>query len=148
MSVREFLKTPALALVLVASPALAQDSPLGAFADIAVRDVVGLTVLAGGGENVGEVESLVKSGDDVMAVLGVGGFLGFGEHDVAVPLAELQPAEGAVLLKTLDLQTLEEMPAYDGASEALPMDVTVAGTPIAVEEPAPAAEPLTPVPSE
>ncbi|SFJ76017.1 PRC-barrel domain-containing protein [Jannaschia pohangensis] len=124
----------AVLLTLSALPIAAQDQTpatggYGAFADIAVSDLVGLNVLTNSGENVGEIETLVKASadGDVMAVLGIGGFLGFGEHDVAVPLTELAPAEGAVLLQSLDLATLEGMPAYDGAGEALPMNTTVAG---------------------
>lgn len=45
------------------------------------------------GDKVGEVEKLVISTGDqqVYAVVGVGGFLGIGEKEVAIPLEQLQP---------------------------------------------------------
>ncbi|MCK0168849.1 PRC-barrel domain-containing protein [Jannaschia sp. S6380] len=121
-----------------ALPVAAQDQPeggYGAFADTAVSELVGQNVLSAVGDNVGEVEALVSADGAVLAVLGVGGFLGFGEHDVAVPLTELSPAEGALLLEGLDRETLEAMPEYGGEGEPLAMNTTVAGAPIA-EEPA------------
>ncbi|MEL6585446.1 MAG: PRC-barrel domain-containing protein [Pseudomonadota bacterium] len=132
------LSLAAAILALGSAPAFAQDAQtggVGAFADVAVAELIGQRVLVGNGENVGEVESIVKAGADTMAVLGIGGFLGFGEHDVAVPLTELSPAEGAILLKSMDMEMLQALPAYDGSAEQMPMDVTVAGEPVAPAAP-------------
>ena len=137
------------ALLLAALPVLAQEAPsggYGAFGDIAVRDIVGRSVLGATGESLGEVETLVSLDGDVLAVLGVGGFLGFGEHEVAVPLADLNPGEGALILPGLDRAALEAMPEHDGTGDALAMDVTVAGEPVA--EPDPVAPETTPAPVE
>ncbi|CTQ32448.1 PRC-barrel domain-containing protein [Jannaschia rubra] len=128
--------------VAPADPA-ATDAP-GAFADMPVADVIGQNVTTNAGDSVGEVESLVSAGGTIMAVLGVGGFLGLGEHKVAVPLTELAPAEGMLLLQALDREALEAMPEYDGMGEELPMDVTVSGEPVPEAVPAdPAADPAT-----
>ncbi|WP_298429046.1 PRC-barrel domain-containing protein [uncultured Jannaschia sp.] len=134
MHFRSSIRVAGAALLLAGLPAGAQevaDGAYGAFADIAVRDIVGLTVVTGTGENIGEVEQVLKAGADMQAVLGIGGFLGFGEHDVAVPLTALAPADGVVLLQEMDLETLEAMPAFEATPEveALPLDVTVAGAP-------------------
>ncbi|KIT15456.1 PRC-barrel domain-containing protein [Jannaschia aquimarina] len=110
----------------------------GAFGDRAVADLIGLNVLANSTEgeirNVGEVESLVRTaggGDEVMAVVGVGGFLGFGERDVAVPLASFEENELGLVLPGMTRDELEAMQPYDGAGVELTMDMTVDGQPIA-----------------
>lgn len=57
------------------------------------KDYDGKDVVNAKGDKVGEVEKLViNTGDQqVYAVVGVGGFLGIGEKDVAIPLEQLQP---------------------------------------------------------
>jgi hypothetical protein len=55
-------------------------------------DLVGTKVVGAGNENIGEIEDvLIDNGGMVKAVvIGVGGFLGVGEKDVAVPFSALQ----------------------------------------------------------
>ena len=57
------------------------------------KDYDGKDVVNAKGDKVGEVDKLVVSTGDqkVYAVVGVGGFLGIGEKDVAIPLEQLQP---------------------------------------------------------
>lgn len=57
------------------------------------KEYDGKDVVNAKGHKVGEVEKLViNTGDQqVYAVVGVGGFLGIGEKDVAIPLEQLQP---------------------------------------------------------
>lgn len=152
MRIRTVLRAGAAAVALATVPAIAQEGQTaesgggyGAFANVAVSDLVGQTVRASTGEAVGEVEVLVARGSDVTAVLGVGGFLGFGEHDVEVPLTELTLGDGALMLETLDLPSLEAMPAYAGDGEEMPMNVTVAGEPLPEATPEAPVAPETPV---
>lgn len=115
----------------------------GTFADRAVSDIVGMDVLArsDNGEEmdeVGEVERLVRTAtsEEVLAVVGIGGFLGLGEHDVAVPLARFQESEEGLVLPEFTEEELEAMaPFEDGDGiEELTLDMTVAGTPVAPVE--------------
>ena len=114
----------------------------GAFAGAAVADIVGLDVLAmddGALEDIGEVESLVRvaaGGDEVMAIVGVGGFLGLGEHDVAVPLAQFEMSAEGLVLPGVTEDDLEAMAPFEDAEgvEELAMDRTVDGS--ALPEPA------------
>lgn len=52
---------------------------------------MGQTVYSSTDENVGEINDLVmnKELDNVLAVIGVGGFLGIGEKDVAIPIDQI-----------------------------------------------------------
>ncbi|MEM8850731.1 MAG: PRC-barrel domain-containing protein [Pseudomonadota bacterium] len=123
-----------------AAPTAPAQGGYGAFGDVAVASLLGQNVLEGTGENVGEIERLVSADGSVMAVVGVGGFLGFGEHDVAVPLAEMAPVEGGVQLQTLARTDLEAMDAWAGDGEELPRNVTVSGTPLNPENGTPVTE--------
>ena len=51
--------------------------------------LVGFEVAAENGEVIGEVDNVVLVDGSEMAVVGIGGFLGLGEHDVALPLTDL-----------------------------------------------------------
>jgi sporulation protein YlmC with PRC-barrel domain len=60
--------------------------------------VIGLNVYNDAKEKVGEIEEIIidKSGRVANVVLGVGGFLGMGEHYVAVPMDKLKWVNEAV----------------------------------------------------
>lgn len=55
-------------------------------------NIIGTTVYGGADENLGEINDLLvdRSGNVVAAVIGVGGFLGIGEKDVAVPFQAVE----------------------------------------------------------
>lgn len=78
-------------------------------------EIIGREVLNKNGEEVGEVESLVIQPEkgDVHAVISVGGFLGMGDRDVAIPLKELEFGESSVILMSQQTkEQLEAMPEY------------------------------------
>lgn len=66
------------------------------------KDYDGKDVVNAKGDKVGEVDKLVVSTGDqkVYAVVGVGGFLGIGEKDVAIPLEQLQPQGDNLVLSS------------------------------------------------
>lgn len=70
-----------------------QESTLSTTTAYNREDYDGKDVINAKGDKLGEVEKLVVSTGDqqVYAVIGVGGFLGIGEKEVAVPLEQLQP---------------------------------------------------------
>src|ERR1700730_1896163 len=69
--------------------------------DYSAYNLVGVNVYNAGNEKIGEVKDilLVKSGKADKAILSVGGFLGLGEHYVAVPYDQVkwvdEPARSA-----------------------------------------------------
>lgn len=87
-----------------------------AFADTNTTDLVGRNVLAADGEDVGEVDSLVRMGDRLMAVVGVGGFLGLGEYNVALPLNLMATEGDNLVVQGLNSDQLQNLPQYDEAS--------------------------------
>ncbi|WP_276719746.1 PRC-barrel domain-containing protein [Pseudooceanicola nitratireducens] len=67
----------------------ATDMPAGAEAGTKVGALIGADVASATGDTIGEIDDVVQMNGETMAVVGVGGFLGLGEHDVALPLTEL-----------------------------------------------------------
>lgn len=87
------------------------DTTYGDIADRQIPELVGMNVVTEGGDDVGEVDNFVLMQDRIQAVVGVGGFLGLGEHEVALPLDELQ-YDGEKLIISYTEDELKAMPEY------------------------------------
>jgi len=81
---------------------------------------MGQTVYSAGNDNVGEINDLVMNKDldsNILAVIGVGGFLGIGEKDVAIPIDQISVSKGANGYIHLNIaatkEQLEAAPAFD-----------------------------------
>lgn len=146
MSLKTKLLTSAAVLALGAAPVLAEEhatttmedtsanqtaqlapeAPLGwnddldqRYADIAdrpVRDLIGMNVISETGDDVGEVDTFVILDGELQAVVGVGGFLGLGEHEVALSLSDLA-WDGQRLVIPFTKDELEAMPEWDEQAE-------------------------------
>ena len=94
---------------------VARDSP---FVDMTAGELIGKDVVNTAGETIGEITDLVISEEKaVHALISVGGFLGIGDKDVAVPLDDLQVGEDdAVLTSGLTKEALEQLPDYEDAT--------------------------------
>ncbi|MFW8633933.1 PRC-barrel domain-containing protein [Cribrihabitans pelagius] len=71
-------------------------SMAGAELDIAnmtAGELTGKNVLSADGSDVGEIDYVIKQGGKLAGVVGVGGFLGLGEHTVAIPLEDFKVIE-------------------------------------------------------
>lgn len=94
--------------------------------NVIVSDLLGTEVQSTDGEVVGEVEGVVKIGDEIAAVVGIGGFLGFGEREVALPLQDLDYGNGTLTLTSATADSLDEMPEHDAENgSAMPDDAAV-----------------------
>lgn len=98
-------------------PAMAADAPSGSEAGaVSIDEVLGSSVVNENGEEVGKIEDLVVKDDAHYAVLSVGGFLGIGEKNVAIPLDELKLGEDESYLMSTETEgQLEELPEYEAA---------------------------------
>ena len=176
--IRNLLATTAIA-TLVATGAFAQDAttPAPAPADPAApmtqeaapaapmekadgnlaTQIIGETVYNGTGddaENVGDVNDIVigPDGNIEAIVVGVGGFLGIGEKDVAIDFAQLDWAErdgDRWLVAPMTKEQLETQAAFD-RSAYMPEQTTAANDPAASTTTPPAAvapaDPAAPAP--
>lgn len=114
---------------------------------VSANTYIGQSVYNGNNESIGSVNDLImkKDGGLVAAVIGVGGFLGIGEKNVAVPMEKVTVAQntqdGSIKLtttetaeslkaapefKTLAMQSAEKAPAATGT--AMPTDNTSTGS--------------------
>lgn len=124
---------------------------------IATSTYVGQTVYNAGDEKVGEINDLIikKDGGVEAAVIGVGGFLGLGEKNVAVPFDRIQISEQAntdalKLTTTETAETLKAAPEFKTKAQQVaeqnanqPVDTsttssTTGTAPATAIEPAPA----------
>lgn len=79
-------------------------------------ELVGRTVTGAAGEEIGDIEDIVIGRDDqkLYAVLSVGGFLGIGARDVAVPFESLIIGEDdRLMLEGMTKEELTSLSAYD-----------------------------------
>lgn len=90
-----------------------------------VGEITGAEVVDAAGEVIGSVEMVVEQADGKAAVIGVGGFLGLGEHDVAVPAADLsRDAEGRLKLSRYTEADLRQRPEFN-STDAVTLDADV-----------------------
>jgi len=84
---------------------------------------------------VGDVKDLVMSSDGKVThvILGVGGFVGVGEHPVAIPFDEINTTGDKLTLRGYTKDKLKEMPAYEYPKEersAAPAPATSGASPM------------------
>ena len=77
---------------------------------IMASDLIGTRVVSANNESIGDINDVIlgRDGQIMAAVVGVGGFLGIGEKDVAVPF------------KTLEFLSAQQASAVSGGSNANP----------------------------
>ena len=68
-------------------------------------------------EKVGEVNDIIVAPDKSIsyAILSVGGFLGLGEHYVAIPFNQFKAGDGKYVLRGATKDALKTIPAFDYA---------------------------------
>lgn len=84
--------------------------------DKRVKEVEGVAVLNHEGTKIGKVEKVVlhRQDNQIHAIVSVGGFLGIGETELAMPLAEMSWKEGKLVAATsATKEQLKERQAYD-----------------------------------
>ncbi|MCX7567721.1 PRC-barrel domain-containing protein [Sulfitobacter sp. F26169L] len=81
--------------------------------DRKAEDLIGRSVATETGEDVGEVDFIGMRGQTLVAIIGVGGFLGMGENEVAVPVEKLILRQDELILPEFTQSQLENMPEYN-----------------------------------
>jgi sporulation protein YlmC with PRC-barrel domain len=120
----------AVAALVLSSPAIAQT----AHKDGQWRSskIIGLDVYNGAKEKVGEIDEIIidKAGKVDQVIIGVGGFLGMGKHDVAVPMERLKFVNEAdrTTNTTTNTNTNTRAPAQSNTTSGVANAPTVATT--------------------
>ena len=83
----------------------------------ATKQMLGKPVYNAKNEKVGDVDDLIIAPDSASsyAIIGVGGFLGLGERQVAVPANHLKHTEGRIVLPDATKEALQAMPSFQYA---------------------------------
>ena len=80
----------------------------------AKRQLLGQKVYNGDGEMVGRIDDLIVTKKVVTyAIVGAGGFLGAGRHDVAIPAYKFLRYGNRVVLPYASKETLRDMPRFE-----------------------------------
>jgi len=81
----------------------------------AKRQVIGQTVYNDRNEAIGKVDDVIIAPDKFLsyAIIGAGGFLGVGKHDVAVPVGNFELNAGKLVLAGATKDALKAMPPFE-----------------------------------
>jgi sporulation protein YlmC with PRC-barrel domain len=83
----------------------------------AKKQILGKSVYNDAGDKVGDINDLIVTPDKAVsyAIVGVGGFLGVGEHEIAVPVGQLKQQEGKIVLPGATKDALKAAPTFEYA---------------------------------
>jgi sporulation protein YlmC with PRC-barrel domain len=92
------------------------------------KSILGKTVYNELGDKVGKVEDLIVAPDKGVSylIIGAGGFIGMGRHDVAIPVTQVQDKAGKLVMAGATKDTIKAMPAFDYASDTAQRDRFIA----------------------
>ena len=81
----------------------------------ATKQIIGQDVYNDNNEKVGVVNDLIIAPDKAVsyAIIGAGGFLGMGKHDVAIRVNNFKLVEGKITLPGATKDALKAMPAFE-----------------------------------
>jgi sporulation protein YlmC with PRC-barrel domain len=81
------------------------------------RQVLGQSVYNDKAEKIGTVDDVIISPDKALsyAIVGVGGFLNLGKHEVAVPVNQFTQQDGKLILAGATADALKAMPVFEYA---------------------------------
>lgn len=84
----------------------------------AKRSVLGKTVYNDSGAKIGKVEDLIIDPERNVSyvIIGAGGFIGIGRHDVAVPVAQVKNMAGKLVMAGATKEMVKAMPQFEYAS--------------------------------
>jgi sporulation protein YlmC with PRC-barrel domain len=83
----------------------------------AKKKILGKAVYNDKNEKVGVVDDLIVTPDKSIsyAIIGAGGFLGMGKHDVAIPVGQFKEVKGRIVLAGATKDALKAMPKFEYA---------------------------------
>ena len=83
----------------------------------AKKQVLGESVYNDDNKKVGTIDDLIITPDKAIsyAIVGAGGFIGVGKHDVAIPITQLQYQNGKFILPGATKDTIKALPKFEYA---------------------------------
>jgi len=82
------------------------------------KSVLGKTVYTESGEKIGKVEDLIITPAQYVSylIVGAGGFIGIGRHDVAVPVSQVREQAGKLVMPGATKDAVKSMPEFTYAT--------------------------------
>ena len=82
------------------------------------KTLMGKTIYNDAGVKVGKVEDLIISPDKNVSyvIVGAGGFVGIGRHDVAIPVTQIQDKAGKLVMAGATKDSIKAMPTFTYAT--------------------------------
>lgn len=92
------------------------------------KTLMGKTVYNDAGQKVGKVEDLIISPDKNVSyvIVGAGGFVGIGRHDVAIPVSQIQDKAGRLVMAGANKDTIKNMPQFTYVADSAVRDAYIA----------------------
>jgi sporulation protein YlmC with PRC-barrel domain len=92
------------------------------------KTLLGKTIYNEAGQKVGKVQDLIISPDKNVSyvIVGAGGFVGVGRHDVAIPATQIQEMAGKLVLPGATQDMIKAMPEFTYADDSARRDQFVA----------------------
>ena len=83
------------------------------------RSLLGKTVYNDSGEKIGKVQDLIIAPDRHVSyvIVGAGGFIGIGRHDVAVPITQIEHQGGKIVMPGATKSVVSTMPPFNYVSD-------------------------------
>lgn len=90
----------------------------------AKKSILGKTVYNDSGDKVGKVEDLIVSPDKNVSylIIGAGGFIGIGRHDVAISINQVKSQSGKLVMSGATKESIKAMPAFDYTNDTADRD--------------------------
>ena len=84
------------------------------------KTLLGKTIYNEAGQKVGKVEDLIVApGNSVsLVIVGAGGFVGIGRHDVAIPVAQIQNRAGKLVMAGATKDSIKAMSSFNYADKS------------------------------
>ncbi|HEX9444360.1 MAG TPA: PRC-barrel domain-containing protein, partial [Candidatus Binatia bacterium] len=84
----------------------------------AKKKILGKAVYNDQGQRIGTVDDIIISPDHkvTFAIIGAGGFLGMGKHDVAIPVTQLRQESERIVLPGATKEALRALPEFQYAA--------------------------------
>jgi ribosomal 30S subunit maturation factor RimM len=81
----------------------------------AKRDLIGKTVVNDQKQKIGKIDDIIVGPNNEVsfAIVGVGGFVGLGKHDVAIPMNQLQINPNNIVLPGASKEALKALPKFE-----------------------------------
>ena len=92
------------------------------------KTLLGKSVYNDAGQKVGKVDDLIISPDRAVSyvIVGAGGFVGIGRHDVAIPVSSIEDKAGRLVMAGATRDTIKAMPEFSYAPDTAGRDAFVA----------------------